>query len=209
MFIILSLTPLVVEFCLNTEEVYYHQINITGAGILLFCRRGHGDGQRSAGEQCHGSAASGLPATVRCCRCHAARHEGGKQTQHFRHHHAQRQAGEKTKETPDTVWVACYKLTAGIARSLKVWGKWDKLFKTLKVCENWRNTWYNLSCLLQTSCRDCTVFESLGKMELFKTLKICENWVGSVKVCEFCGLQSAGEKLSAYLSETAFPKTEQ
>ena len=22
-------------------------------------------------------------------------------------------------------------------RSLKVWGKWDKLFKALKVCENW------------------------------------------------------------------------
>ena len=34
-------------------------------------------------------------------------------------------------------------------------------------------------------------------------------WVGSVKVCEFCGLQSPREKLSAYQSETAFPKTEQ
>ena len=33
--------------------------------------------------------------------------------------------------------------------------------------------------------------------------------MGSVKVCEFCGLQSAREKLSAYQSETAFPKTEQ
>ena len=37
----------------------------------------------------------------------------------------------------------------GFTRSLKVWGKWDTLFKALKVCEN---------------------------------------WVGSVKVCEFCGL---------------------
>ena len=55
-------------------------------------------------------------------------------------------------------------------RSLKVWGKWDKLFKALKVCEN---------------------------------------WVGSVKVCEFCGLQSTRGKLWAYQSETAFPKTEQ
>ena len=36
---------------------------------------------------------------------------------------------------------------------------------------------------------------------LFKAL-------GSVKVCEFWGLQSAREKLSAYQSETAFPKTE-
>ena len=25
----------------------------------------------------------------------------------------------------------------GCARSLNVWGKWDKIFKTLKVCENW------------------------------------------------------------------------
>ena len=34
--------------------------------------------------------------------------------------------------------------------------------------------------------------------------------MGSVKVCEFCGLQSSREKLSSdYLSETAFPKTEQ
>ena len=33
--------------------------------------------------------------------------------------------------------------------------------------------------------------------------------MGSVKVCEFCGLQSVREKLSAYQSETAFPKTEQ
>ena len=39
--------------------------------------------------------------------------------------------------------------------------------------------------------------ESLGKLS------------GSVKVCKFCGLQSAREKLSAYQSETAFPKTEQ
>ena len=30
-----------------------------------------------------------------------------------------------------------------------------------------------------------------------------------MKVCEFCGLQSDTEKLSAYQSETAFPKTEQ
>ena len=37
----------------------------------------------------------------------------------------------------------------------------------------------------------------------------CENWVGSVKVWEFCGLQSAREKLLAYQSETALPKTEQ
>ena len=28
-----------------------------------------------------------------------------------------------------------------------------------------------------------------------------------MKVCEFCGLQSAREKLSAYQSETALPKT--
>ena len=55
----------------------------------------------------------------------------------------------------------------GLWRSLKVWGKWDTLFKALKVCEN---------------------------------------WVGSVKVCEFCGLQSAREKLSAYQSETALPQ---
>ena len=33
--------------------------------------------------------------------------------------------------------------------------------------------------------------------------------MGSAKVCEFCGLQSAMEKLSAYQSGTAFPKTEQ
>ena len=25
---------------------------------------------------------------------------------------------------------------AGCTQSLKVWGKWDKLFKALKVCEN-------------------------------------------------------------------------
>ena len=30
-----------------------------------------------------------------------------------------------------------------------------------------------------------------------------------MKVCEICGLQSARERLSAYQSETAFPKTEQ
>ena len=55
---------------------------------------------------------------------------------------------------------------------LKVWGKWGKLFKALKVCEN---------------------------------------GVGSVKVCEFCGNQSARPrgKLSAYQSETAFPETKQ
>ena len=29
---------------------------------------------------------------------------------------------------------------------------------------------------------------------LFKALKVCENGVGSVKVCEFYGLWSAGEK---------------
>ena len=58
----------------------------------------------------------------------------------------------------------------GFARSLKVWGKWDTLFKALKVCEK---------------------------------------WVGSVKVCEFCGLQSAREELSVYQSETAFPETKQ
>ena len=45
--------------------------------------------------------------------------------------------------------------------------------------------------------------------KLFKALKVCENWVGSVKVREFCGLQSTRGKLSAYQSETAFPKTEQ
>ena len=50
---------------------------------------------------------------------------------------------------------------------MKVWGKWDKLFKALKICEN---------------------------------------GVGSVKVC---GPQSAREELSAYQSETAFPKTKQ
>ena len=33
--------------------------------------------------------------------------------------------------------------------------------------------------------------------------------MGSVKVCEFCGLLSAREKLSAYQSENAFPKTVQ
>ena len=33
-----------------------------------------------------------------------------------------------------------------------------------------------------------------------------ENWAGSVIVCEFCGLQSAREKLPAYQSETALPK---
>ena len=30
--------------------------------------------------------------------------------------------------------------------------------------------------------------------KLFKALTGCENWVGSVKVCEFCGLQSTREK---------------
>ena len=43
---------------------------------------------------------------------------------------------------------------------------------------------------------------------LFKALEVCENGVGSVKVCEFYGLQRAGEKLLAYQSETAIPKTE-
>ena len=58
--------------------------------------------------------------------------------------------------------------------------------------------------------RSLKVFESLGKWDrLFKALKGSENWVGSVKVCEFCGLQSARGKLSAYQTETAFPKTEQ
>ena len=38
--------------------------------------------------------------------------------------------------------------------------------------------------------------------KLFKTLTVCEKRVGSVKVCEFCGLQSAREKLSVYWSET-------
>ena len=38
-------------------------------------------------------------------------------------------------------------------------------------------------------------------------LRVCENRVGSVKVCEFCGLQSAREKLSVCQSETALPKT--
>ena len=60
-----------------------------------------------------------------------------------------------------------------------------------------------------TGCaQSLKVFESLGKMGYaFHSLEICENQVGSVKVCEFCGLQSAREKLSACQSETAFPKT--
>ena len=53
-----------------------------------------------------------------------------------------------------------------------------------------------------------TVFESLGKMwYAFPGHEVCENWEGSVKVCEFCGLQSTREKLSAHQSETAFLKT--
>ena len=52
--------------------------------------------------------------------------------------------------------------------TMKVWGKWDKLFKALKV-------W--------------------------------ENWVGSVKVWEFCGFQSAREKLSVYWGQKLhFPR---
>ena len=59
--------------------------------------------------------------------------------------------------------------------------------------------------------RICTVFECLWKLReneirFFKALKVCKNWVGFVKVCD---LQSAGENLSAYQSETAFPKTKQ
>ena len=68
------------------------------------------------------------------------------------------------------LWCVLLQGSHGLWRSLKVWEKWDKLFKALKVCEN---------------------------------------WMGSVKVCEFCGLQSAREKISAYQSETAFPKTKQ
>ena len=53
------------------------------------------------------------------------------------------------------------------------------------------------------------VFEGLGKMGyVFQGLESVKT-VGSVKVCDFCGLQSAREKLSAYQSETAFPKTGQ
>ena len=33
--------------------------------------------------------------------------------------------------------------------------------------------------------------------------------MGSVELGEFCGLQSAREKLPAYQSETVFPNTEQ
>ena len=44
---------------------------------------------------------------------------------------------------------------------------------------------------------------------LLMAFKVCENWVGSVKVCEFCSLQSTREKLSFYQSETAFPRTKQ
>ena len=47
-----------------------------------------------------------------------------------------------------------------------------------------------------------------GKWDtLFQAMKVWEDWVGSVKVCEFCHLQSTREKLSAHWSETAFLKT--
>ena len=34
-------------------------------------------------------------------------------------------------------WQWKFVLYSGFAQSLKIWGKWDKLFKALKVCENW------------------------------------------------------------------------
>ena len=70
---------------------------------------------------------------------------------------------------------------------------------------------------VQTKCKPTQGLQGLGRAlkvwekwdQLFKALKVWENWAGSVKVCEFCGLWSAREKLSVYRSEIAFPKTEQ
>ena len=60
-----------------------------------------------------------------------------------------------------------------------------------------------------TCDRVCTVFESLGKMGCaFQGLET-ESLGKLSGVCEFYGLQSAWEKVSAYQSETAFPKTKQ
>ncbi|MCB4762102.1 MAG: hypothetical protein LGB06_07605 [Sulfurovum sp.] len=42
---------------------------------------------------------------------------------------------------------------------------------------------------------------------LFKALGVCENRVGSVKVCEFCGLQSTREKCQLIIQKLRFPKT--
>ena len=69
---------------------------------------------------------------------------------------------------------------------------------------------YEVIELITGFAQSLKVLESLReKKKLFKALKVCENWVGSVKVCEICGLQSARGKWSAYQSETTFPKTEQ